>query len=194
MQIPDLSKIDIKDVDFTKLKDQLLERKPLLVQIGVVIASLVMIFSIFSKGREQTGSLNSQMSKMRSKTDAIAEYKKVQNDIDTFLKEVPLALSEDQIIPLVTDLADKHDVKIITFSPAKVEEKKNASTTILQFSLEAKDYKDMVRFIADIEHGKNLLQVKTCTAQAQVKPARDQRSPEVTIPFRVDVASVKVKL
>ncbi|GEM_PF-3256438 len=195
MHISDLSKIDIKDIDFNKLKDRLLDRKDLLIQIGLVVVFLIIISSLFKNSQVEVGKFKSQMADLQSKTSVVAEYNKTNEDASAFLKEAPPPLSEDQIINFVTDLADKNNVKILTFSPAKVEDEEVLSTTMLQFSLETKEYKDMVHFIADIERSKNLLQIKTCTAQPKMAmTSQTEENENLFIGFRIEVVSVQAKI
>lgn len=194
MKISDLSKIDIKTIDVMKIKEYLLDHKDIAIQIGVGVVTFMMVISTLGKSQTEMKGIKSKMSNLQSKSSSIADYNKAFTDTNTFLKQVPPPLSEDQIVSFVTDLADKHNIKIQTVNPLKVEDKDIMTTTTLQFSLTASEYKDMVRLIADIELAKNLLQVKALTAQVQMGANVDTASDVPLIDFRIDVASVKAKL
>src|SRR3954468_19965406 len=124
MKIPDLSKIDIKDIDVIKIKDQLLDHKELALQVGLGVVTFFMVISMMGGCQKEISKYKSQINAMQSKSDIIQQYKKSQSDVDTFLKNLPPSLSEDQIIDSVTNLADKNKIKILTFTPATSRESK----------------------------------------------------------------------
>jgi hypothetical protein len=198
-KIPDLSKIDIKDIDINKIKDQLLENKERVVQVALGVLAFFMIVSMWAGSQKEIGKFKKQINTMQSKSGIIGEYKKSQSAYDAFLKNLPPSLSEGQIINLVTDLADKNKIKILTFVPVTAREgRKNYQETKIQFSLQAKGYKDMVRLIADVEKSKNLLQVRTCAVQGAsanpgIEQAADQKTEQKYLDFRIEVASLEVK-
>lgn len=196
MNLSDLSKIDIKNIDLknidiNKLKDQLLDRKELLVQVVLVLVTFLMVLSIFNKSQAEVKRLNTQIAGLKAKENDIKSFTKSRDEIKAFSKNVPTPLLEDQVIGFITDLADKHKIKILTISPAKVDNKESLSMTTLQFALVANEYKDMVRFITSIEHSKNLLQIKSCIAGADSEAGKDGNR---LINFSIEVVSVRVKL
>ncbi len=187
-KIPDLSKIDIKDIDINKIKEELLDRKELVIQIGIGVVAFFMVVSMVSGSGKEVKQLKTKIKSMQAKSDIITQYKKSQTDIDEFLKSLPPSLTEDQIITLVTDLADKNKVKISTFTPnppSDEDRKKSYLKTSIQFSLQAGDYKNMVRLISDIENSK--LHVKSCYVQSITQDSG------TSLNFRVEVASLEVK-
>jgi Tfp pilus assembly protein PilO len=189
-KIPDLSKIDIKDIDINKIKEELLDRKELVIQVGIGVVAFFMIVSMVSGSGKEVKQLKAKIKSMQAKSDIIAQYKKSQAEIDEFLKSLPPSFTEDEIITLVTDLADKNKVKISTFtpnSPGEEDGKKSYLKTSIQFSLQAGDYKDVVRLISDIENSK--LHIKSCNIQGI------NGGPEegTSLNFRVEVASLEVK-
>jgi hypothetical protein len=200
MKIPDLSKIDIKDIDINKIKDQLIEQKELVLQIGLGVVTFFMIISMMGGCQKEISKYKSQINSMQSKSGIIDQYKKSQSDVDTFLKSLPPSLSEDQIIDLVTDLADKNKIKILTFTPtaSRNESRKIYQETAIQFSMQADTYKSMVRMIAAIERSKSILQVKNCSVQSvtttSVEPGpQGERTSSTFLNFRIEVASLEVK-
>jgi hypothetical protein len=197
-KLPDLSKIDLKDIDVNKIKDQLLENKEMVIQVALGVVTFFMIVSMWSGSQKEIKKYNVQINSMQSKSSIIEQYKKSQSDIDSFLKNLPPSLAEGQIINLVTDLADKNKVKILTFSPnAHSEGKKYYQDTSIQFSLQSADYKGLVRLIADIEHVKSILQIKSCSIQEVIQSDDQQQEGEKReeryLNFRVEVASLEVK-
>jgi hypothetical protein len=194
-KLPDLSKIDIKDIDINKIKAELLEHKEVVVQVALGVVSFFMVLSLIGGCQGDIKKYKNQIRSMESKSGIIGQYKKSQTDIDAFLKSIPAPMTEGKIIAMVTDLADKNKVKILTFAPLNRLEnttKKSYQETVIQFSLQASTYQSMVRLIADIEYSKkDVLQVRSCVIQ---KAAADkQKNEEPPLNFRIEVASLEVK-
>ena len=194
MKIPDLNKIDIKDIDVAKLKDQLLERKDIVIQMALGVMTVVIAFLIFNRGQAEIKEYKSKISTLQAKTGVIDEYNRTQADIKGFLGKVPDVVPADKIINLVTDLAGKNDVKILTFSQADVKKERSLVTTSISFSLVANSFVSMARFMADIENGKDFLQLWSCDMVPQIDTKKSEKeSAKIPISFQIDVASLKVE-
>ena len=193
MKIPDLSKIDIKDIDINKIKNLLMERKELALQIAFGIVAFFMVVSILGGSQKEIKKYKTQINAMQSKFSVIGLYKKSQSDIDAYLKNIPPPMSEGQIISFVTDMADKNHVRIQTFTPDPnpADGKKFFREVSIQFSLQADQYKRVVGLISDIEHAKSALQVKSCLIQ-NATPT-DQQGDGGLLNFIIEVASLEVK-
>lgn len=194
MKIPDISKIDIKDIDFGKLKNEVVEHKEIAIQVFLVIVSLVFVVAVIVTSQTGIEKYKAQISALLAKSGLIEEYKKVEQEIKDFLSNVPAHVPEDKMVNLVTDLADNNKVKILTFTQAKAEKKGTLETTLVTFSLTTDSFVNMVKFLVGIEKGNEFLQVWSCP----IAPRLDARSTikdkfSVPINFKIDVVSVKVK-
>lgn len=194
MKIPDISKIDIKDIDVAKIQAELLHRKELVIQVGLVLVSLVVGIWAFNGSQAEIAKYKSQIVSLQAKTGAIEEYNRTQQEVKNFVSKVPDPVSEDKIIDLVTDLAGKNSVKILTFNRAEVEKKDTLVTTTVNFSLVTDSFANIIRFIFDVEKSKDFMQIWTCTIEPQLGgtvSTKNNGNPQLT--FRVDVVSLKVK-
>jgi hypothetical protein len=196
LKIPDLSKIDVKDIDVNKIKDQLIENKEVVIQVAIGVIAFFMIVSMWNGSQHEIKKYKKDIISMQSKEGIITEYKAAQSAIDTFLNNLPAALSEAQMINVITDMADKNKVKILTFVPnTSLEGREHYRETSIQFSMQSKDYKSMVRLIADIERAKTILQIKQCFIMNEVtqKEQEGEILDDRLLTFRIDVASLEVK-
>jgi hypothetical protein len=195
MKIPDLSKIDIKDIDAVKVKEQLIQHKGVVAQVGLGLVSFVVAVAMFNQSQGDIARYKSQIAVLNAKTGAIDQYNKTQSDVKDFLNKVPDSVSEDKMINLVTDLAGKNGVQILTFTRTSVEKKNTLVTTSLRFSLAADSFSGMVKFMADIERGKDFMKIWSCEAEPQLnikRPTKENGNTMIT--FHIDVASLKVEL
>ena len=194
MNIADLSKIDIKDIDVLKVKNKLLQHKEIVLQVLLAFGSFIIAVSMLNQSQADIKKYKSQIASLQSKTGAIEQYNKTQNDLKVYLGKVPEFVSEDKVINLVTDFAGKNGVKIITFSPATVEKKKTLETISLKFSLVAESFSSMIRFMADIERGNDFMQIWGCEVDPQPQARTGSKDKKgVPINFRIEVASMKVE-
>lgn len=194
MKIPDLSKIDIKDIDVVKLKAQLLQHKGIVVQVVLIAVSFVVAILMFNQSQNEIKNYKSQITVLQAKTGAIDQYNKTQADVKNFLSKVPDPVSEDKIINLVTDLAVKNKVKILTFTQADIAKKNTLETTSLKFSLAADSFSVMVRFLADIERGKDFMQIWSCEVEPQLNITKSWKEAGSTpLNFNISVVSIKVQ-
>ncbi len=193
MKITDISKIDIKDIDAAKIKDQLLQHKEVVVQIILGACSLFFAVSLFNQSQTEVTKYKTQIATLQAKAPAIEQYNKTQMDVKDYLKKVPEAVSEDKIINLVTDIAVKNGVKILTFNPANIDKRNSLETLSLRFTLVADSFLSMVRFMADIERGKDFLQIWECEADPQLNAKSSTNNKGSAINFRMEVASIMVE-
>lgn len=198
MRIPDISKIDIKDIDVGKIRNEILDHKEISIQVVCVIVSLFFMFSVFNTSKGKIETHKARIAALLGKTGLIEEYKKVDQKISDFISKVPAHIPEDKMVDLVTDYAGKNKVKILTFSQAKVNKKDTVETTTVTFSLTADTFVDMVKFLVDIETGEKFVQVSSCNVSPRdVSLRADAGSKEkdklgVPISFRIEVVSLKV--
>lgn len=193
MNLSDLSKIDIKDIDVAKLKDKAVQHKEVVAQGVLVLTSIVVAIMLVNQSQFEIGQFKFKIATLQAKTGAIDEYNSTQNAVKKFLDQVPAPVPEDKIISLVTDYAGQNNVRILTFTPAVLEKKNTLETTKLRFTLTAESFASMVRFMSDIERGKDFMQVWSC----EVEPQQDVRTPlrekkPVPVNFRIEVASLRV--
>lgn len=194
MKIPDLSKINVKDIDSAKIKDMATQHKESLLQGALVLFSVIMTISLCVSSQTEVNKYKAQIAALQSKTGIIEEFNKSQNQVKTFLNEVPRFVSEDKMTTLVTDFAGQMGVKMVTFSPPVIEKKNNIETTAIKFTMAANSFVEMIRFMSEIERGKDFLQIWGCEVESQQDPhgpAPDKK--KVPINFRIQVASLKVK-
>lgn len=193
MKITDLSKLDVKDINVAKIKDQILERKEIAIQVLLGVVSFFVAVSMFNQSQGQIKQYKLKIASLQAKTGSIDQYNTTQTDVKDFLSKVPDPVSEDKIINLVTDLAGKNGVKIITFTQADVQKNNTMQITTLIFSLVADSFSGMVRFMADIENGKDFLQIWSCDVDPQINKKTSKNSGAMPINFRIEVASLKVE-
>ena len=160
MNLSDLKQLDLKDLDLAQIKDNLLERKDLLINIGLVVGTVALCFFIFNNNRNVAATAQAKVVEMLGKTDVIVQHHKSLDKIKKFKEQFPAPLNENDIVDLVTNSAIKDKVQILTYSPAQETNSGIYSRLTMQYSFIAMDYANMIQFLYDIEHTPNALRVE----------------------------------
>jgi len=194
MKIADLSKIDIKDIDVAKLKDQILAHKDIALQIIIGLIAFLLAVSMFNQSQVEIKGHKTQINTLQAKTGAIEQYNNTQSEIKSFISKVPQSVSEDKMINLVTDFAGNNGVKIVTFSQANIEKNNSIALTTIKFTLVSESFVSLVRFLSDIERGADFMQILSCDIEPQQNSrVTSKDSKQISINFRLEVASIKVE-
>ena len=163
MNLSDLKHLELKDLDLEQIKDNLLERKDLLINIGLVVATILVCFTVFNNNRKAAATAQAKVLQMQGKTDVIAQHQQSLDKTKEFKEQFLPTLSENDIVELVTNLAIKSKVQVLSYSPAQEASSGIYNRLTMQFIFTATEYADMLQFIYDIEHTPNALRVESWT-------------------------------
>src|SRR2546430_488354 len=119
MNLADLTKIDIKNIDIGRILKTLRARKDILVNVVVVFATIFVMVQIYSNKHSENQALEIKLDAQKKKSAPIADYNKAQKDLNAFLDALPKGIPEYSIIDKLSDFAEKHNIQILSFSPAK---------------------------------------------------------------------------
>ena len=200
MNLSDLKELDLKNLDLDQIKDNLLERKDLLINIGLVVVTIVLCFLIFNKNRSAAVAMQAKFLNMQGKTDVIAKYQQSLDKVKGFKEQFPAAMNENDIVELVTNSAVKNKVQILSYSPAQETNAGLYDRLTMQFIFTVTEYADMIQFIYDIEHMPNALRVESWNGKVEsVNLSVRGRSSRDTIEetakrFNVQITVAVIKL
>ena len=197
-----LLKYDIKnlkqDVDLEKLRQQVLQHQTLFLNAVLIFLTIIIAFNIFANRRNTARNLKGQVAALKEKNEAIAALTETQSELNKLLKDIPEELSANEIIDVLTDLAVLHNLKIVSFSPAKREEKKLYLKTTVKANVIANSYKDLWFFINAIEGADQMLRIESWNGKADVPRGRRARraANEGDKPYlqaQIEVSSLELK-
>jgi Tfp pilus assembly protein PilO len=131
-------------------------------QIVVVVAAL---FLTYFFGNKILTSNKTEIANIKSKIDSYHQIKDSANEINILsselekFKDVGWATKEsDEIMGSVNELANKHSVEILNFSPGALRNENNYSVFSMSLNIRS-DYFSLLRFLSEIEELKALTKI-----------------------------------
>ena len=167
MNLSELKDLDLKNLDLDQIKENLLQRKDLLINIGLVVVTVILCLFIFNKNRSAAATVHAKFVNMQGKTDVIAKHQQSLDKVKAFKEQFPAALNENDIVDLVTNSAVKNKVQILSYSPAQEASAGLYDRLTMQFIFTVTEYADMIRFIYDIERTPGALRVESWTGTVE---------------------------
>jgi len=189
MNLKELQKIDLKNFDSKKVTEILLANKDFAMQVGLVVGTLFIIFSLVGQNGIRNKSYRDEISKLNAKEGTIKTYEASLKELKKFKAGVPKELEEDEFSSLVTDLASKDNVNILSFSPGQRRKEDLAEVVTMHMTVRVSTYKDFAMFIKDLESSPSSLRIDQCMMGA-IRSAGD--GPDV-IEAQLDLSSVSIK-
>lgn len=186
MNLNDLSKMDLKSIDFSKAIAYLGVHTDALLRMAIVIMTVLGGFNLIEKYLQQTKDFSVQITQMEEKAAQVIAYEKSVSDLRLFWEKAPKPINEDAVVNYVTDLATKNNLEIVSFSPGQVSSDKFSATSKTKFKLRARDYKDFVLFVRSVENSGFALRAEA------VSCSLEQGANQGLINIQMEIASIKI--
>lgn len=201
MNLSDLANIDINDIDFSKIREKLLIRQDLVVNIGLIILSCFLMIYIYQDRKDERERLKNKIIALEQKSESIETYQAYQERLEEFMKKLPEEISSDTLISELTDIAVARNIQILSFTPAKQETRQYYDIIYVNLDVLADSYADIGLFIYDIENSIYDLRVERWSGHlgsqsrmySSPRGGRFQASGQKTLTFSVKVALVNFK-
>lgn len=189
----DVKNFDLKSIDLNRVKDFLAARQDLLINGAVILLTLVVSIYFIGSKRQAAQEMQAQITLLEKKVAAISQLNETQNQLRNYLNSLPPALSADQIIELVSNLAPEHSVQVTSFSPAQKEEKALYDKSMIRINLVSDKYENIGRFVLAIESSKKSLRIKRWAGRMETVRAGPQESSRQRIASEIEIESVNFK-
>jgi len=193
----ELSKLDVetlKDIDYIRLKDDLLKRKDIIINTVAIIGSLIAILGIYNNNKDDFTNLSQSVTSLEKKLDAKTELLKIKKEMLNYIENIPIGVPDDELISYLNKAAITSNVQITNFSPSQTKTFKYYNTTSINLEITAKSYGDMWKFIQSIESSGLALRVdKFQSGTSSRRQRRGQSKTEYVLSTRVSISSINVK-
>ena len=191
---------DLKNVDYKALLENLKNQPDRIVLSVVIAATAIFLLFYFSKRPKKIQQLNIEIHTLEEKTKAIDSYEARKKEIKTFMDTIPKTITVDSLRKLLNDLAIKNNIYIDSFSQAQREDEDLYETISFQINISANEYRDVVRFVQDLESSPYGIRVDSwkgsLSAQRAISFAvrgKDQQAQGPRLYVLLDVAAVNFK-
>jgi hypothetical protein len=191
--IEKLNKIDVKElqtIDYAKSFNKLKSQPEVIVSAAVILVAIFLSFKIYNNTQDEMKSEQRKIKALEEKIAAYEGYKNAQADFNKFIEKIPQPISDDNLMNLLTDFADKRKVRIESFSPLGGKNSPLADTSGLSLIMSTEDYKNLWLFIHDIEESNSPIYI----SRLKILPAEGKEGASTTkIGVQLDVISVNIK-
>ena len=156
MKLKDLSKLEPKDlknlINKEQIKAQLLSQPAAIINVILVIVTIVVSISSFRSYTSTTKNLEAQVVELEEKSKALDKFELAKKEFKDFQVEIPNYVSENKLIEMLSEIAIRSGVQIVSFSPPDKKKNVYVSLTKVEITITSVNYADIVRFMHDIEN------------------------------------------
>ncbi|MDZ4243399.1 MAG: hypothetical protein U1D99_11275, partial [Candidatus Omnitrophota bacterium] len=113
--IKKLQSIDVKDLknlDYQKILQDVKKRPDIIISSAVVVMALLISINLVSSHFRESQSLRNDIATLERKLSVVEDYKKVRDEMDAFMAQIPAPMAEQDLINILTDIAVKRRVQI----------------------------------------------------------------------------------
>ncbi len=195
MNINDLNKIDIKDINLEKIQNTILQNPLNAIKGLMILLALFASFKILNGKMTENSQNNTKILELEKKLKVIASHDAKQKEQKEFIANLKSGMETEPLIDFLSDLATETEVKILNFSPADKINKPHFSKINLKLSFTGTSYPQILRFINKIEQAPENLLVKfwRATMDTPPDPAPGEKIPESIISGQLEVETINFK-
>ena len=190
MNLKELSKLDLKNIDISKAFAYLGVHTDALIRMSLVIGTVLGGFHVVNDYLEQTKIFSLRIAQMEEKLLQVMTYEKSVSSLKSFWEKAPKPINEDALVNYMTELAAKNHLDVLSFSPGQISSDKFYTINKVKFKLKARDYKDFLLFVHGIENSGYALRVESISCSLEQMAA--QQAGSTVINIQMEIASIRL--
>jgi Tfp pilus assembly protein PilO len=200
MNLQDLSKIDIKDLqklDYNLLFAEVKKKPEAVVATVLVVGALIFSIGYYQQRYQELRSLRGQINVLQKKTSLITTYNTRKKEVNSFLEKLPQVIPENELINKLTDMAVHRGVKIESFSPTGGRNEKLYKTTSVRMEITAEKYQQIWLFTRDIEYSGYAMRIEnwngSLVSSQAMRLNESSMDKDSLIKVGIEITSIEVK-
>ena len=166
----DLKNLDfskLKDYNFHRLKDDLASKPNLLINMGLIVATIFCVIIAASNYISTSQGVHVKEVEIASRLDMIQQKTAAEQTLKTYLSTYPTAIPTNQLIGKISEFAEEAHVNIISFSPVKLSESVFITQYTINLDIQGKTYQNIVDFVHIIETSPYTLRINKWTGRSR---------------------------
>lgn len=194
--IEKLNSMEVKDlqaIDLSEVKEQVLKKPIILVNISLIILALFGIMIIKGKNKQKLTKIKAEITSLQKKISTINDTKVIDDEYAQYVSNFPKPIDKVQFIDQITEIARTNDITIESFSPGKNVKKDFQSIDKLTLNITSENYQNLLGFVYDIENSQYALLIKNFSAHPQRTRRRAQNQTN-TLNARLTIESVSLDI
>ncbi|MBF0384665.1 MAG: hypothetical protein HQL27_02220 [Candidatus Omnitrophica bacterium] len=169
---------DFKNIDFLELKDQILSRPHILINIALAAVTIFLSFGALKSYRVKLSNLKTQVNEANEKLESIKEQEKLNKEHKEFLRNAPYPISIESLGDKITRLTKSNFIIISNFDPGKNKELKYIYSADLKVKLLANTYEEMVVLLKEVEDSADTFRINSFSMNLQKNQKKFQAEDE----------------
>jgi hypothetical protein len=183
----------LKNFSLEDVRNFINEQQVLALNIAIGLGALTVGIFVVHMRLEEYFNLKADLDELVVKEEPAHHYDKIIKERRVFLQTVPSTLSEEELIPYLTQLADKHNVVINELQPPYERVEGFYREVRMLFSCSVADFQDAMVFVNDIENSKYMLKVNSLSfSLKQKEEATDDPRAKPGLVMSLDISSVRL--
>ena len=166
MKISDLNKITVTDIksyfkghDLESIKDRLLSNPAPVICFFAIVITITAVVLAYRVHKGVVMAQKIEVRELQKLVEKVSDFENTQKQYRDFLSKVPKAISESKLIEMLSEIALKRNVQILSFSPANKKGTSHTNLTNVEIKIASENYADTIRFINDIENSPHSIRI-----------------------------------
>lgn len=197
MNLMELSKLDIKDLKKINYEElwQNIRSRPENLLSGVLVLAAV-IFGLYHFFNQQAQGRASMLKNrlLGDKIKIVDAYHQAKTELDDFMKNLPLGLTEAELIRRITDFAIARNIRIESFAPTRKEQDKIYTLTSITLEVSSKEYSNLWLFINDIEKSPDTMRLDSWAGGTMEDGLNMRRKQKTSAPDEIPDIRVSMEV
>lgn len=165
-------KIDVnalKNFSIEDVRNFINEQQVLALNIVIALAAVIVGVFVIHMRLEEYLSLKQSLDELVVKEEPARRYEKLLKEKKSLLGTLPQALSEEEVIPYLTQLADQHRVVINELQPPYERVQGFYREVKVVFVCSVANFHDAVLFVNDMENSKYMFKINSWSLSPKEK-------------------------
>ncbi|MCD4779375.1 MAG: type 4a pilus biogenesis protein PilO [Candidatus Omnitrophica bacterium] len=182
---------DLKNIDVGQLVDLLRSRVDLLANVIVVLLTIILAVYWPIQSLKQKKDNQSSINQYKEKQDILDQHAVIESDYNAYVETFPKSVSSDQLTNIISIMAVKNSVQIVSFSPAQRNSNDYRDIINVRIQIASEDYANIILFVKDLEASEYSMRVERWISDSARTIYNEQGS---MIKADLEIASVSLKL
>jgi len=156
-----LNNIDLNNIDVDQIVATLTQYKSAVLMGAVIVGTLIIAWMMYNAQCIKEQGLRTQISQLQDKLDVITRQRAAVKNLNDFKSSFSAGIDDDKIITQITSYAKAHGVSISSLAPGMKQDMGLYDISSVDLVGVARNYKEMVRFLRDMEMSKFLFKLES---------------------------------
>lgn len=192
----DLKKLDLsklKDLNIDRIKEELATKPKILFNTIFAIVAVGSILYSVGYYKTQVSQIQSEITSLNQKLEMINLTASTETKYKDFLANLPKVIPNNQLIGKISEFAEKTNINVITYSPLKTDQAEFVNQYVVNLSIKADTYQDLINFINIIENSNFTLKVRKVGLRANAAYMREyQGEEEIPLDAYIEIGSIQL--